>query len=153
MYGLNYGGDYLRVNCLFWSIFLPIEKQWSIDSYIKRMNHLDRVANKEDNTRSSIERTEENGGLTSLILIFQISHLYGNAGRHKSGDMWLGGTAIERVLLSKSMSKENFITKLLLSMPNFLQKMTLLTLALEIYAFIFFWHPPLLFEGMHLSYI
>ena len=29
MYGLNYGGDYLRVNCLFWSIFLPIEKQWS----------------------------------------------------------------------------------------------------------------------------
>ena len=109
--------------------------------------NLDRVANKEDNMRSSIEHTKENGGLTSLILIFQISHLYGNAGRHKSGDMWLGGTAIERVLLSKSLSKENFVTKILLSMPNFLQKMTLLTLALEIYAFIFFLAPSSTIRG------
>ena len=111
--------------------------------------NLDRVANKEDNTRSSIERTEENGGLTSLILIFQISHLYGNAGRHKSGDMWQGNGHRKGPI--SNHAKENFITKLLLSMPNFLQKMTLLTLALEIYALFFF--PPLLFEGIHLSYI
>jgi hypothetical protein len=164
MYGLDYGADFLRANCLFWCMFLPIEKHWSLDSFIeshcnskkctptKEIQNIDDGPAELDSSYNADDNESKNndtrdGGFISYVLLFQIIHMYGNAGRHKYGDMWLSGVAIERVLLCHSLSKHNFIKQYLLEMPQLLRQMTKLTLALEIYAFTFFLIPSSIIRG------
>eukprot|EP00942_MAST-04A_sp_MAST-4A-sp1_P002903 g2903.t1 len=142
---IDYGADFLRVNCIFWSMFLPIEKRWSIDSFIDR--YYMKKETKEKNLAVHEKEDDDDGGFTSYILLFQIIHMYGNAGRHKHGDVWLGGDAIERVLECTMFSKQNFIKDTLLEMPNLLNHITKLTLLLEIYAFVFFLIPSSAIRG------
>ncbi|MEC9092393.1 MAG: HTTM domain-containing protein [Planctomycetota bacterium] len=83
------GGDTLIRLMLFWSLFIPLGKIWSIDDWWKQRSGAERVRGMDSKTLSTA---------ATACLIFQVCLVYWCAGASKLTETWLDGTAMEYVL-------------------------------------------------------
>ncbi len=118
------GGDILLRLLVFWGIFLPLGKRWSIDRAWTRRERRSEIPNLPHDTPATI------CSIATACLILQICFMYWFGVVLKSDPMWrVDGTAVYVAL-----SLEQFTTplgKVLLDYPALLRRMTFATLYLE----------------------
>ncbi len=108
------GADYYYPIYLFWSCFLPLGAEFSIDKFI---------SNEKNNIHSEIDH------FVTLGIFCQITMSYFFAGLNKSGPTWQNGSAIGNVLLNDFFHRP--IASSFLAFPNFNLYMTTIFLVLE----------------------
>lgn len=116
------GGDILLTQMLFWSMFLPLGKHWSLDSILSKR-------------KSAI--LEPIVSMASVAILLQIFFMYFFTVLMKLNDIWYSGQALENAL-----SYEIYVTPLggyLLHYPGLLKFLTYGILCLEFFGpFLFF---------------
>ena len=139
---LNAGDSYLRL-LLFWSMFLPLGKAWSLDDL------------RRPQSRASAD--ESALSVASAAILLQVCIVYWYSGLAKLNEAWLGGSAMDH-LLRYSMLVKPF-GEYLLGYQDFLGWLTRGTVLLEIagpFALLVPWRPLraaaiLLFAAFHLG--
>ena len=136
--GCQQAGDTFFQLLMFWSMFLPCEDVWSIDSL-----------------RISVDKTDSlfDNGVTSLAcvgLLSQIGMIYAFCAMFKITPSWKDGTAIDKVLKNfafsrslKSSVKLNIVVNLLHKFPFLPRLLTSLTVFVEHSAVLFLFCWPL----------
>lgn len=118
------GGDILLTSMLFWAMFLPLGKVWSIDSIWGKSQ------------RESIEPVVS---IASVAILLQIFFMYFFSGIWKLNDLWYSGQALE-----KALSYEIYVKpfgKYLLDYTGLLSFLTFATLLLELVGPFLFFSP------------
>ena len=113
---LNAGDSYLRL-LLFWSVFLPLGKAWSLDSLRKPR---------------SPARAAENPGLSmaGAAILLQVCIVYWYSGLAKLNEVWLGGNAMDHLLRYSMLVKPP--GEFLVNFQTLLEGLTRGTVLLEI---------------------
>ena len=109
------GGDILLAQMLFWSMFLPLGRQWSLDSVLWK---------RKPTTSEPIV------SFASAAILLQLCFMYFFTGIFKFNDVWLSGQAMENAL-----SYDIYVRPLgeyLLNYPGLLKFLTYGTLCLEL---------------------
>ncbi len=140
----NNGGDVLLSMLLFWGMFVPLGRRWSIDAL------------RSDRTLSDDDRVLS---MATAAMLLQVAIMYFFTGLYKLNDAWFSGEALHRAL-----SHDTFVRPLgkwLLELPLVLRLLTWGTLGLELFGPILFFVPwgrrvirPLLivaFFGLHVG--
>ncbi len=118
------GGDVVLRVVMFWMMFLPLNKAWS----------LDRLFN-----RTAQPKETSFVGIASVAYILQICILYFFTGILKSGDAWHNGTAVYYAL-----NVDQLITPvgaLLKDFPRTMSALTYATWYIEVYGSLLFFSP------------
>lgn len=118
------GGDVVLRAVMFWMMFLPLNKAWSLDRLFNRTA--------EPKEKSFI-------GVASVAYITQICLVYFFTGILKTGDAWHNGTAVYYAL-----NVDQLITPagaLLKEFPKLMSALTYVTWYLEIYGSLLFFSP------------
>lgn len=103
------GGDLLLRVTLFWSIFLPLEKSFSIDSISNR----NRINSKNNNSNRVIS-------LACIAWLIQFSSMYVFSFGLKSGNTWWEGTAVSAALQNEQfLTRFGFFVRSILFPPEF----------------------------------
>lgn len=140
------GGDSWMQLMLFWAIFLPLGRVWSLDARHDKRTFAERV-------RSPIL------SIATTAVLFQIAVVYFFAGLAKWNDVWLSGNAMYYVFDQLIFLRP--LGKVLLEYPLILRVLCYSTLALEIGAPLLLFFPwatkhirivvVLLIYGLHLG--
>ncbi len=77
------GGDILLTSMLFWAMFLPLGRQWSLDSALWRGKSA---------TREPVV------SIASAAILIQVFFMYFFTGIWKTNDLWYSGQALEKAL-------------------------------------------------------
>ncbi|HEX6272760.1 MAG TPA: HTTM domain-containing protein [Polyangiaceae bacterium] len=88
---IGIGGDIVLSSLVFWTLFLPLGRRFSVDSLIDELRSLAREE----------PRAERPSGVTHLAcfaLLLQLSTIYFLNAWQKNGPMWLDGTLVHYVL-------------------------------------------------------
>ena len=123
------GGDLLLRMLLFWGMFLPLGARWSTDFVIRRRRS------------EGIPLLAPRACLsvaTAAILV-QVAIVYLFSAFHKWNDIWLGGSALERVFQYQLWSRP--LGRVLLEYPTLLHGLTWATLGLELLGPILLFSP------------
>jgi hypothetical protein len=116
---INSGADVLLRMLLFWAMFLPLDRVWSLDRWLDKR----RGTTDPDDGQSTVL------SVASAAVLIQMALVYLFSGVFKLNDDWLGGTAI-----AGSLAHDFYGTPLgerLLPYPGLLAVLTWLALALE----------------------
>jgi hypothetical protein len=119
------GGDNLLRMLLFWSMFLPLDRAWSLEHWLR-------------SRRGSCERTPDLTpvfSVASAALLLQVALMYLFSAIYKTNGDWLHGRAIAGALAHDFYAKP--IGAYLLGFPRFLSAMTIGIFGIE-------WIAPLL---------
>ena len=132
------GGDTLMRMVLFWSMFIPLGKVWSLDAFWKARRQKT-LATK---SSSSVNDSKYLVSFGTGCLILQLCFMYWFAGIAKLTEHWFDGTAMEYVLRLEIYVRP--LGSWLLNFPMFLKAITYGTLVLELFGpfllFIPFWN-------------
>lgn len=104
---------------LFWSMFLPLSRRWSVDGWLSRTP---------DDAVGSLKTTPVVSLATAAILL-QMAQMYLFSAWFKSNEQWFHGEALAGSLVHPFFSTS--IGLQLLHFPNLLRVLTWATLALE----------------------
>lgn len=118
------GGDLLLVLMLFWGMFLPLGRKWSLDTIFWKRN-----------PKSQAPFVS----IASAAIMMQVCFMYFFSAIYKSNEIWFSGEA-----LGKALSYEIFVRPLgrsLLNYPGLLNAITHATLWLEIIGPFLFFFP------------
>ena len=120
---LNHAGDKVLILMLFWSFFLPLDR------------------NKRNQKKgASPDRSETMASIATFAITFQLASVYLLGALRKTGEMWREGTAVWYVLQIDQYARP--WTRALLDHTELLKVLTWTTLGIEILA------PLLLFTGL-----
>ena len=118
------GGDILLTSMLFWAMFLPLGKVWSLDSILWE--------------RKAVTLEPIVSIVTAAILL-QVLFMYFFTGIWKSNDLWYSGQALEQALSYEIYVKP--LGRYLLDYAGLLKFLTYGTLLLEIVGPFLFFSP------------
>ena len=90
------GGDTLLRMLLFWSLFIPLGKAWSIDQWRKTEQPTSKKSKKKKKQAQAKPMLLATAGTACLII--QVAIMYWCAGVSKLTEPWLDGTSMEYVL-------------------------------------------------------
>ena len=144
--GMQQAGDTLLRLLLFWSIFLPCGKRFSIDSLL-----VHDVSNHGTNDANKVV------SLASTAVLVQLSMLYAFPAAFKTFASWKEGSAIELVLRNFAFSRKGIVTDTLLSNKSLTIGLTFVTPLVEHSAPLLLLFSPLrtygvvIFVGFHLG--
>lgn len=111
---VNHAGDKLLILLLFWAIFLPLDRYYTLG---KRPQ------------RAGLPATRRIASFATAALVIQIASVYFMSALRKGGDMWHDGTAIWYALQIDQYARP--WTRSLLEFPSLLKALTWSTLAVE----------------------
>lgn len=151
------GGDLEFHLLLFWSIFMPLGARWSIDRVLADVNPGAIKLTGEDQPTGR----QQFLSMGTLAYVCQIIFIYLFAGLLKSGDTWLGGTAVERALRLDIFGLP--FRHVLLAHPDLMRSLTYFTRYLELYGWLLLLVPwrqawfrllaIVLFSSMHVGFL
>lgn len=123
------GGDTLLRGMLFWSLFLPLTKVWSLDEILfwKKRQNAERLSSSDSGIRF-----QPVCSMATVAVVFQICFLYWFAGIAKLNSLWFDGEAMQYALQANIYIKP-FGTDLL-EYPLALTVLSYLTPVLELAA-------------------
>ena len=87
------GGHILLRLLLFWMVWLPVGKTWSVDAWLNRRQSSDGENTQSDSDQPTLVCTAASAGI-----ILQVACMYFFSGIAKWNDAWLGGTALQQAL-------------------------------------------------------
>ncbi len=137
------GGDVLLCMGLFWAMFLPLDKRFSVDS----------------RRRLPPNNDQDFLSIACLGILLQIGMMYLFTGLWKFNSTWLNGEALEIVLGDTAITRP--LGSWLTQYPQLLKMMTRVTLALELLGPVLLFSPGsrrylrpialVLFAGLHVG--
>ncbi|MCH7728201.1 MAG: HTTM domain-containing protein, partial [Planctomycetes bacterium] len=109
------GGDNLLLLMLFWSMFLPLGRVWSLDA--RRRSPV------------GVEKYKPVCSVATMAIMAQLCFMYFFSGIAKWNDEWLSGDALNYVFRCDNFSLP--LARTLLAWPRLLQLLTIGTMVLE----------------------
>lgn len=122
---INSGAEILLRMLLFWAMFLPLGRSWSLDAWLAKRRSITPAHGREEPVTSV--------GSTAILL--QMGLMYFFSAFFKTNSQWTGGTALSGVFAHDFYSSPAGVY--LLQFPGLLSVLTRVTLAVE-------WAGPLL---------
>ena len=116
------GGDTLLRMLVFWSLFIPLGKVWSVDQFRQR------------NTKKLADNRYTSAGLVCSVgtacLLLQVCVMYVTAGLSKWNDPWLSGVAMDYILRQDCYARP--LSGWLVKFPTFISLVNYSTLVIEL---------------------
>ena len=117
-----YSADTLLRVLLFWSMFIPLGRTWSVDSWLGRRRRV--------GSEDGIGSPDEICSVGTACLILQICIMYWTSGFAKLTETWFDGTAMEYVLRLDAYSRP--FGQWILNYPMLVEGITRVTPVVEL---------------------
>jgi len=154
------GGDIVLRMMMFWAIFLPIGKMWSVDSFLNKRSQSNPLFSSDDEAETN-QTNYQYFSLATVAFLVQMLSIYFFSVFCKTGDTWLNGEAVYYALM---LDQYNTPLGRWLSQFGWLTTgLTYFTLILEKYGLLLFFVPykwqwfrllgVALFTSLHVGFI